>query len=275
MTAVAKYFRTYFTFSRSLVQRLLEYRLNFFMYFIGNIIFTLVKYYLWLAIFESSEGTFMRGFSINEIVHYVFIMQATQVLAGTMTDMQISSEVKSGTIAMNLIRPISYKSRLFFEAIGDRFPRFFFVSFPFWIGYTVILYFTQGITPPHITVILIFLISLSLGFTVNFLFNYTIGLLAFWVTNYWGIRTIKAAIGLFLSGSIIPLSFFPAVFQKIFYFLPFQYIMYTPVMIYLEKYSGKEMLFMLGLQIIWIIILLFISILIWKRAIKRLTILGG
>ena len=79
----------------------------------------------------------------------------------------------------------------------------------------------------------------------------------------------------FLTGQLIPLSFFPEVIQRVFDFLPFSSMVYAPTMIYLGKYSGNELMFVLFGQLVWVVILYVLGSLIWKRVTKRLVVLGG
>ncbi len=46
-------------------------------------------------------------------------------------------------------------------------------------------------------------------------------------------------------------------------------------MIYLGKINGMNILFSLGIQIFWVVVLMFVSKKMWKALIKSLTILGG
>ena len=86
---------------------------------------------------------------------------------------------------------------------------------------------------------------------------------------------IKEALLSFLTGQLIPLSFFPAAVQRIFDFLPFSSMVYTPVMIYLGKYTGSELGFVLLRQAVWILLLYALGSIIWKKVTKRLVVLGG
>ena len=79
----------------------------------------------------------------------------------------------------------------------------------------------------------------------------------------------------FLTGQLIPLSFFPEAVQRVFDFLPFSSMVYTPVMIYLGKYNGSELGFVLGRQAAWVVILYVFGSLIWRKVTKRLVVLGG
>ena len=131
----------------------------------------------------------------------------------------------------------------------------------------------MSITDP--VTILAFLISMFLSFLIYIFFDYCFGMLAFVTTYIFGMTIIKNALLSFLTGRLIPISFFPAVFQKIFSFLPFTAMTYVPVMIYLGKYSGEEILIELGKQVFWAIFLFLIGKFLWKKVEKRIVILGG
>ena len=63
--------------------------------------------------------------------------------------------------------------------------------------------------------------------------------------------------------------------QKIFEYLPFSSMIYTPVMVYLGKYSGMDLVFVLFRQFVWIVILYAAGSFLWQRITRRLVVLGG
>ena len=85
----------------------------------------------------------------------------------------------------------------------------------------------------------------------------------------------KSALLSFLTGQLIPISLFPEAAQRIFDLLPFSSMIYTPVMIYLGKYTGTELAWALGRQLLWVILLYWLGSIIWKQVTKRLVVLGG
>ena len=78
-----------------------------------------------------------------------------------------------------------------------------------------------------------------------------------------------------ISGALIPITFFPSIFQNIINLFPFSSLIYTPTMIYLGKLTGIELVKALSLQIVWIIILAALAKFMWGTLVKKLTILGG
>ena len=77
------------------------------------------------------------------------------------------------------------------------------------------------------------------------------------------------------SGLLIPISFFPHIFQNMFSVLPFQYISYIPVLIYLGKISGMGIVKALALQVFWILVLFALGDVMWRWSSRKITIQGG
>lgn len=275
MNRLRKKLRLYWTFSRSAIQVMMSYRINFFIFVFGDLLKTFVLYYIWKAVFLSSSQNVMNGFSLDDMIIYVFI---SSIVGGTIswnTDGTIGREVREGSIAMNLIKPISYQMRMFFDAVGGFIFQVLFVAVPLWLGLVLFRYFTVGELPPDIGTLLTFLASMLLGFILVFMLNFAFGVLAFYVTSMWGVGHLKGAVISFFSGQLIPIAFFPLWLQKGLNLFPFGAMNYTPVMVYLKKISGVQIIQALGLQIFWIVLLYAVCKLVWGRAIKRLTILGG
>ena len=86
----------------------------------------------------------------------------------------------------------------------------------------------------------------------------------------------KNAILSFLTGQLIPLTFFPQYMQKFFDYMPFKSMNYTPVMIYLGKLGGSgNVAKQLLIQFIWVVILYSLGSFFWSKVTKRLIVLGG
>jgi ABC-2 type transport system permease protein len=86
---------------------------------------------------------------------------------------------------------------------------------------------------------------------------------------------MKNSIVNFMSGTLIPLSFFPDIISRILQFSPFASLIYTPVTIYLGRYTLAVALELIALQVFWVILFYGLSQLIWRVSIKHLTVQGG
>lgn len=266
--------KTYLPFTKGVIQAFMAYRANFYVYILGDLFQTVVLLYIWFAIFSSSSSNVIQGFTFDEMIVYVVMSTLTGMLITNDVHWEISNDVRTGTIAMNLIKPVSYQIRQYFSSIGYFIVNLTFLFIPLWGGYVVYDFVVNGAFPVFST-LLVYVLSVFLSSLILFYINYLFGLAAFFVEYIFGFIFAKEALLRLLSGQLIPLSFFPASLSMVFRFLPFAGLVYTPTMIYLGKYTETEALFNIGIQGIWVILLMGITQVIWKRAIKRLTIMGG
>ncbi len=265
--------KSYLTFSKNTFQKNLSYRANTIIFFLGELMILLVTFYLWKAIYKSSDSMIIKGFTLNEMVVYVLISFITQIIVNADIGYLISREVKDGSIAINLIRPINYQKRMFFESLGNLMYNFIVV---FIIGFTAVTILQVSYNGKiSLGNIVLYLISIFTGFIINFYYSYVFGLLSFKITNMWGLTQVMNAISQLLSGALIPIVFFPNWMQGFFNFLPFSSMIYTPSMIYLGKLTNIEVVKAIFIQFLWVIILMIIGKYMWKALIKELTILGG
>ena len=270
-----KNLKVYLPFTRSVIQTMMSYRLNFFMYIFGEFILVFVLFYIWKAVYASSPSDMINGFTFVDMISYLFISNITALATGNGADFSVGDEVRTGDIAMSLIKPISYRGRILASELGGTSYAALLCALPIWIGFSIYMHSVHAVGMPGIMNILFYILSLVLGYGILFLFNFMFGLSAFFVTYIWGFIFVKGTIVRFFSGQLTPLAFFPSVVQRIFNFLPFSSMLYTPSMIYLGKYSTTEMFKMLGLQALWLIIMIVLSNLLWKKAMKKITIMGG
>lgn len=265
--------KAYLPFTRNVFQRLISYKANVIMFMFGDILMLGVTYFLWKAIFMSSQSGVINGFSFNEMTIYIFISFITTLILEVDISYSISSEVKDGSIAINLLRPINYEKRMFFQGLGSIMYNFIIVFLPAFLITTYIFYKFNGTL--SLVNILLYFISIVFGILINFYFSYMFGLLSFKITNMWGLSQIMQSIISLLSGMLIPIAFFPTIAQSIVKLLPFSSAIYTPTMIYLGKINGNEILYGILLQIFWVVVLMISSRKMYKSLIKSLTILGG
>ncbi|MGM9975054.1 MAG: ABC transporter permease [Clostridiaceae bacterium] len=266
-------FKTYLPFTLNVFQRQLSYKGNVLMFLLGEAMVLAVTYYLWRAIYVSSSSAIIEGFTLKEMIIYVLISFLTALMTSADITYEINMEVKSGSIGINLIRPVSYEMRMFFQALGTFFYNFIIVFILAFTLITLLFYsYGEGLSLGNI---LLYIVSLLLGFIINFYYSYAFGLLSFKITNMWGMSQVMGAIMRLLSGALIPITFFPKVIQSIIGFFPFSSLIYTPTMIYLGKLAGAELIKALALQLFWVVIMAMIARLIWKALVKNITILGG
>jgi ABC-2 type transport system permease protein len=118
-------------------------------------------------------------------------------------------------------------------------------------------------------------VSFMLALVIYSQLNFLVGCLAFYMKNIQGVLRAKMVSGDFLAGVIVPFSFFPEWFQRVVEFLPFQAIGYLPVMIYLGKRPGDQLVHALLLQVGWAVGLWLAARVAWRRSVRQVVVQGG
>ncbi len=270
-----KRLRIYLPFAANELKRQLAYKGAFYLFILVHLFGSFISYYLWMAIYGSSEKAVIGGLTQEEMVVYVFMVYVTGSVVTASISTMVSEDVVKGTVAMNLIKPIDYRLSLIAMASGNMVYRFLVPSVFIWIGLEIYKIKVLGLAPVTIAGIFLYLISCVMSFLIYVLFDFCFGMLAFFTTYIFGMRMAKDALLSFLTGQLIPISFFPDAMQRVFDFLPFSSMVYTPVMIYLGKYTGQTLAFMLLRQAAWVVLLYVLGSLIWRQVTRRLVVLGG
>lgn len=187
-------------------------------------------------------------------------------------DYFVPRKIWDGSIATELLRPISFKGRMLAENLGHASFQLIFAFLPALLLSAVLI----GIEPPKSAGMLgIFLLSTLLGYGVLWSISFTVQMLSFWLVNIWSINTIKDVLIRVLSGSMIPLWFMPEWMQGVLRFTPFSSIYFTPVQIYLGQLSYQEILEKCLVQLIWIGGIFLIGNILWKKGQRKLVVQGG
>lgn len=275
MIGVKKFFRTYLPFAANEIKSNLAYKGAFYLFMLCSLFSSFINYYLWKAIYGSSGASTLGGLSSGEMVIYVFMTYVTSNMVMIRISNEISEDVVKGNVAMQLIKPIDYRLSQMFMGFGYSVYRFIMPGIFVWIGVEIYRAVALNIAFTGVVNVLLYLCSAIMSLIIYMLFEFCFAMIAFFTTYIFGLKMVKAAMISFLTGQLIPLSFFPEIVQKIFEFMPFSSMLYTPVMIYLGKFTGNDLLFALLKQMLWVVILYLLGSYIWKRVTKRLVVLGG
>ena len=275
MSRIRQFFKTYTPFTRAGMQEMVAYRANFICFFIGEIMSAFIMYFVWKAVFLSSSGDTFMGFTMEDMVVYLFISFLTDYLTYSDGAFAVGEEIIEGSIAMRMIRPCSFEMCFLFQELGSRLISAAMIFAPMVIGVEVYRFVITGMIRFDIVHFLFYLFSLIIAYMINFYFNVIYGFMAFFFKNLWGTSLMKETLVGCLSGGTIPLAFLPAGIATVLNFLPFASLRYTPIMIYMGMYSIGEILWRIGLQIFWMFVMFGISKLVWNSAVKRLAVHGG
>ena len=275
MTRVRRFFRMYRPFTRAGFQEAVAYRANFICFLIGEIMSAFIMYFVWKAVFTNSDTPMINGFTMGDMVVYLFISFLTGYLSYSDGAFAVGEEIRDGAIAMRMLKPCSFDMCFLFQELGIRLINIVMIFLPITAGVEIYRYILTGAVCFDIRYFLIYLVSLLLAYMISFYFNVCYGFMAFFFKNLWGTTLIKEVVVNFLSGAVVPLAFLPASVAMVLDILPFASLSYTPVMIYMGMYSAGEIALHMGLQVFWLLFMFGLSKLIWHSAVRRLAVQGG
>ena len=247
------------------------YKADFFMYFFGIILEIVVMSSIWTVLFKNKPE--IGGSTLKGMITYSVLVFVLNSLMGRFRIYNfIVSKIRTGDIALELLRPINFQLNIFSKTIGMSLFQLIFIATPF----TIIAFFSFGLTPPKdVFTLILFIISVLMSYMVNFGIFYIFSLSIFFTIENFGIVATFYITSSFFSGLIIPLWLFPPFLKNIALFLPFHTVFYTPVSIYLSKITGIDILYSFLLQLFWIVILYVAGFFLWKLTEKKIIIQGG
>jgi ABC-2 type transport system permease protein len=249
---------------------MIAYKLDIFIWSALLLISLAVYYFFWNAVFTYSGQQAIGGFSFYELVNYYALTLIVAAITSTNVDAELARRVLDGKLSVYLTRPLSFFMQRLYENIGERGMAFLGQILP--VTIVAVVFFHLRITSS--VNFILFAITAVLAFILLFVFTFFLGISSFWLTKYSGIRMLRSGLIWFLSGAVVPMTFFPANIQKIFSYLPFQYTSYSPVQIFLGKYNLMTSLQVVLVQVVWIAALLVLINVSWKYAMKNFTGVG-
>ena len=263
----------YFSLVKMGIMDALQYRLGIVIMIIGNLLYLIIVYYLWKAIFASSNSDTVNGLSFTDTLIYL-VLAAAIFNFMEMYDIvwHIGNCIRSGKIVLELLKPIKYKKYLFWLYSGRFVTNFLFTFLPTFI---IVVVLTKGTIVLGINLIF-FVISLIMAININYCIDFFVGTICFHTESIWGINIMKQVIVLLLSGATVPIAFFPKNLKKIVYYLPFQYIYNAPLSLLIDNgLRTKDIITTLLTQFIWCILTSIISNIFWEKSLKNVTVNGG
>jgi viologen exporter family transport system permease protein len=262
--------RTYGEFVRMGFVDTLAYRLRYYTGIVTYFIYVSVYYFIWRAIYE--HGAAIGGFDFPQMMTYVAVGWIIRSLYFNNIDQDLATQVTEGTLVMNLIKPVSIQGALIATALGQSAFRLAMLTLPT----TLVLFVVFPVRrPASLLQFTAFSASVVLSFFIVAALNFAVGTLAIRLLSILGLLRAKYFLLELLSGLLIPISFFPRVFQLALNFLPFQYISYIPLLIYLGKLSGAAAWKALGTQAFWVLALVAVGNGMWRWSSRKITVQGG
>jgi len=264
---IARTVRALPTLLRIGVAETVAYRAEFLVWIL-TMTLPLIMMGLWTRVAEVAP---FQGYSPRDFVAYYLATLIIRQLTGNWVAWQMSEEVRSGAMAMRLLRPIhpfvayaaSHAAAIPFRSV---------IALPLAI---VLLASSgaSGLTSDPLQLALV-VPSLALAWLSTFACLFAIGALAFFLTQTMAIANLYFALFSLFSGYLLPLPLLGPI-AGIAAWLPFRFMLSAPVELLTRPQDHHHLAVLLGGQLAWTAILMTIALSVWRAGVRRFEAVGG
>ena len=260
--------RKYAVFTRVSLSNAIAYRANT----LSRVSFyTLIIYVymsLWRAIYQ--EGN-IHGFSRAQMIWYLVVTEFIFFTCGSASILNVvNNEVKTGSIAYHLGRPMHYILFQFASSLGQiLFNAICFGTLAAALG----CIFAGPLTTFRLAVLPAMLVSISLGIVINHFILVLIGLSAFVLEDNFALYLIYQKLT-FMLGMLLPVELLPEWLQNVAKHLPFSYVYWAPARLFVS-YSHDLFWTLFPRQVLWGAAAVLLTLAGYRIAVRRLQVNGG
>ena len=229
----------------------------------------LIMMSLWTSVARSAT---FKGYTSDAFVAYYLATLLVRQLTGNWVAWQMMEEIRLGTMAMRLLRPIhpfitytaSHLAALPFRSA---------VALPI----VIILLATSGSNAlTHDPLQLAMLVpSIGMAWLITFSILFAIGSLAFFMTQTMALSTLYFGAFSLFSGYLLPLDLLPGPVARVAAWLPFRFTLSVPVEILTKTLDRDDVWQLLGGQAAWTVGLTAVAIRVWNAGVRRFEAVGG
>lgn len=281
MKNIKKKLKLYLPFSKAGIKIELSYKAQIVMWIIISFIQVFFVLFLYQAIYRNSPdgmSSVINGFTFYDMVLYMITSFFFSFVMGAGdTSFDIWNDIREGTIANTLTKPVSYRLRHLFTYLGVLVFDYIVIIIPFLsivYGIFIGMGFVKISVLRFILNVIFFIIFSVLAGFINNAVSYFVGMLVFYTDHLFGLNMARNALQGFLGGQMVPLAYMGTL-GVIFSYTPFAFMNSIPVLTIMGKLDITNILIYLGIALLWILLIEVINKMIFKHALKKITVQGG
>ena len=250
----------------------LQYRAKALSGIVTQIFWGLLYIYLYTAFMG---GKIIEGFSIKQMISYVWVGQAFFVLRFADLPKNCAKEIESGNVCYKFVRPVDLYNQWFSEHFGYKLSATIIRCLPLTVCAFLMPKSLRLMLPVSLASFGLFIVALIIGAMITSAISMISVYLTFKTLSAKGILTMVNAICGVLGGMYVPLVFMPQSVQNVLNYLPFRFIFDLPARIYVGNSPPIEALKLLAIALAWLVVLILIGRILIKFAGKKTVIQGG
>ena len=248
----------------------LTYEFNVYGNILMQTIIMITSAYFWKALYRNQSV--VAGVDEQSMLTYIIISSALSVVMFTNVERRIEQSVIKGTVATDMMKPVNLFGVYLAEDIGSIIALIFQNMIPILLIGGIFIKIPKM---ADIRDLPLFIFSVLISFLINWLIAALFGMLSFTAVNIDALIQFKKHLLRLLSGSIIPIWFFPEIVANVLRALPFVYIYQLPVSIYIGKGNRLEQIAQMKIQFLWLIVLFALFFAAQHRITRKVLVQGG
>lgn len=250
----------------------LAYTIWVWMDFVVNVIAIVILVAFWTAVYTSKSDGEIGGLALQQTLTYIILARIFSNAASDTNGLWLfGSLMREGQVGIELLRPVDLQLSTYVQTM-TRILIGFLMNLP--VALIAWLLFRYQV-PTDPVVWLAFFVSLFLGVSVLFFFDWALGCIAFYSTEVWGLSVLRFGFSTFFSGQLIPLQIMPDWLRNITAALPFSHALYNPVSILSGITPVAEAPRIWLIELVYLAVFLVISRLVFRVAVRTVTVQGG
>jgi ABC-2 type transport system permease protein len=253
-------------------QEALQYRAESAVWFTFEFVQPLVMIGMWLTVYAGRQD--VDGYARPDMVLYYLGVMVLATLLVPHPEWWVSELIRTGELSQYLIKPIPVAAWQLASEVAWKLVRVLLVT-PVLVLSLLVL--GQTVRPPALDWwgYPLFLASCVAGFALCHCLKVTLGCTAFWISKAEGVFSFYWLFEQLYSGRFMPLDLLPAPVAALGTWLPFQYIYYVPLQLFLGRLTGAALWEALGVQLLWLVTSVLLVRVVWRRGLVRYEAMGG
>ena len=229
----------------------------------------LIMLALWSAVVRDSP---VGRYGQPELISYFLATFIVRQITGSWAFYEISFEIRNGTLAMRLLRPIHPLLVYAVESVAAM-PLRFLVAIPVAVA-ALALVGPTAVT--HDAKLWCLWVAAATGaWMLTLLLNLIIGCMSFFIESSMKLMDAWLVFFFVLSGYLIPIDLFPGGLRAIVDWLPFRYQLGLPVELMIGAHAPRAALALVARQWAWVFVGLGATAALWRRGLRQFAAHGG
>ncbi|MFC4639374.1 ABC transporter permease [Deinococcus hohokamensis] len=247
-----------------------EYRAEVVIWMLSGTL-SIVMMLVWMAQAQSSPDGTVNGYAPAEFATYFISTWFVSQLLVVWVAWELDYEIRQGLLSPRLLRPLDPMWHHYAAHVAERLvrivPMLALLGLMTWLSGAR---FTSDLWAYPAALGLA-----ALGFSARFLWEYTIGLLAFWTESSTSFQELVWLVYAALGGMFAPLSFYPDWVQAVARWTPFPYMLGLPAQLLAGKATPVQAAQGAAVLLGWLVVFWFVRRAVWHAGLRKYGAVGA